>query len=332
MADEQKKPLPDPSEIDDMPIGMNAVEDFYRNRLGGTIPFQFRAEVMRRIEDLTGNPLICYTTQTDNVPMQVTNILPIQDADLDGFDSLIDTTKAHTDSRHLDVFLVSNGGSPEAAERIVRLLRDNFDDVRFILPANAYSAATMMAFASDEILMTDVATLGPIDPQINGIPARAILRGIKDLEQRIRDEGPEALAAYIHLLSGYSLHLIEICKDAEELSKELARSWLSQYMLKCSIDDPQIDEIVAYFANYDIHKSHGRSIGRRQAKEKGLKVTELERGTPLSNLVRSLHDQTKFFLNHSPFFKLFENAYGTNWGRQAEIQQPPQSPQSRPMP
>lgn len=322
MADQSNNEIPiNLSEIDAMPVGMNAVENFYRTKLEGKILFEVRAEVMRRIEKETGHPLICYVTQTDGVSPELGQVLPIQDSDLEGFDQLIDTTLPHSTNGTIDVFLVSNGGSPEAAERIVRLLRANFEKVRFILPANAYSAATMMSFACDEVLMTDTATLGPIDPQINGIPARAILRGMEDLERRVKDEGPEALAAYIHLLQGYSLHLIEICKDAEELSKELARNWLSEYMLKCSIDDQKVSEIVSYFASYDIHKSHSRSIGSKQAITVGLKITELKRGTVLSNLVRSLYDQSKFLLNNSPFLKLFENAHGTAWGRQGQIQQ-----------
>lgn len=76
---------------------------------------------------------------------------------------------------NVDVFLISNGGSPEAAERIIKLLRSKYKKVRFLIAGNAYSAATMMCFAGDEIIMHCQGTLGPIDPQIGGIPAHSIL-------------------------------------------------------------------------------------------------------------------------------------------------------------
>lgn len=309
---------PDPSTLPNLPITYPDVEA-YLTQYQEVDLFRLRKEAMKRIEAITKNPLLCYVTQTNFLPEGIPGaLISIEDSDIEGFDTLIDTSQNATKSRNVDVLFVSNGGSPEAAERIVRLLRENFDRVRFILPANAYSAATMMSFACDTVLMTDTATLGPIDPQINGIPARTILRGFEDLEKRLKEEGPEALAAYIHLLNGYSLHLLEFCKSAEELSRELARNWLSEYMLKCAPDDPQVEIIVQYFADYDKHKSHARSIGFKQSLALGLKVENLERGTLLSNLVRSLYAQYAFFLRISPFFKVFENAHGTAWGRQGQ--------------
>jgi hypothetical protein len=70
--------------------------------------------------------------------------------------------------------------------------------------------------------MDTVGTLGPIEPQINGIPARAILRAFETIQKRLHDEGPKGLTAYMPLLSKYDLHILEICKSAQELSEELA--------------------------------------------------------------------------------------------------------------
>lgn len=110
----------------------------------------------------------------------------IDDSDLTGFSDLIHSIAGDA----LDVFIVSNGGSAEAAERIVRLLRGRFKSIRFLVPSNAYSAATLICFSGDEVVMGAVGTLGPIDPQINGVPARAILRAFENLEARLKTEGP----------------------------------------------------------------------------------------------------------------------------------------------
>lgn len=321
-SQDTRLPMPDLATIENLPLSYQDLDNFM-GKYKDFNPYGLRCETMKRIEKLTGNPLLCYVTQTTFLPDKVPHdVVSIVDNDIEGFDSLIDSVLSNQtiNNKNIDIVFVSNGGSPEAAERIVRLLRDNFEKIRFILPGNAFSAATMMAFSSDEIIMTDSATLGPIDPQINGIPARSILRGFEALEKRMQEEKAEALAAYLDLLKDYSLHLLEICKSAEALAKELAREWVSRYVLKCELDDPRVENIVSYFADYDKHKSHGRSIGRQQAIAVGLPVTKLERGTPLDKLVRSLHAQCNFFLNRTAFFKIYENAHGTGFGRQWPVQ------------
>ena len=309
-----------------------AINDYF-GKLGKANPFVLRKETFLRIEKLTGRPLICYVTKTHNLPQGIPAY--IDDSDLTGFGDLIHSVQGEA----IDIFIVSNGGSPEAAERIVRLLRERFKTVRFIVPANAYSAATLICFSGNEIIMDSLATLGPIDPQINGVPARAILRAFETVEKRLKEEGPRALTAYMPLISKYDLHILEICKSAQDLSEELARNWLSTYMLKCPDDDPLVTNIVDFFLNYDEHKSHGRSIDRAKANEIGLKVTNLEKIEGLADLVRSLYNQYELWFEKTPFYKVFENARGINWGRQTQTVTvqlphlfPPGVPQPAPQP
>ncbi len=76
-------------------------------------------------------------------------------------------------------------------------------------------------------------------------------------------------------------------------------------------------EIIDFFSSYDIQKSHGRSIDRDKALELGLPIVLPESIEGLSELIRSLHNQFEMFLDQTPFFKLYENARGITWGRQA---------------
>lgn len=329
--------LPSPSEEDlsklqKIPVTYQAIDDYYR-KLGRAVPFNLRKETFRRIEQITGRPLICYVAKTHNVaPGTPTSI---DDSDVTGFGDLVESIKGDT----VDVFIVSNGGYPEAAERIVRLLRDRFKEVRFVVPANAFSAATLICFSGDEIIMDEPGTLGPIDPQINGIPARAILRAFETIEERLVKEGPRALAAYMPLIAKYDLHILELCKSAESLSKELAGNWLSYYMLKCEESDPRVNAIVDFFSNFDNQKSHARSIDRRTAKKLGLSIVNVEDIKGLHDLVRSLSNQYEHAFDATPFIKMFENAHGIGWGRQAAeltvqlpVLVPPGSPQPVPKP
>jgi len=275
-------------------------------------PFSLRRETMLRIEKLTGRPLLCYVTKTYDVAPNVP--ARIDDADVVAFADLCDAVPA---GNELDIFLACNGGTAEATARIVDQLRSRFDSLRFIVPANAFSAATLLCFSGDEILMDSPSSLGPIDPQINGIPARAILRGFEAVEEKLNAEGPAKMAAYVPLLNKYDLYLLEICKSAEKLSEELAGKWLAQYMLKCDVDDERVSSLVANFLDYDTHKSHSRGINRDTAKLWGLNIVDMESIDDLKPLVRSLHNQYQFFFNSSVFYKMYEDARGTNWGRQS---------------
>jgi hypothetical protein len=297
--------------LEKLPATYQALSDFFQ-AAGQFTPAVLRIETYARLERITGRPLLCYVAKTHNVAQGLPSY--IDDSDITGFTDLIQSVQGN----EADVLLVSNGGSAEATERIVTILRERFESLRYIIPANAFSAATLLCFSGDELIMDSPATLGPIDPQLNGIPVRAILRGFETIEERLKSEGPRALTAYMPLISKYDLHIFEMCKSAQELSKELARKWLSTYMLHCDADDPRVRDIVEFFSNYDVHKSHARAINRERARELGLKVTYVETITGLAELVRSLYNQYEIFFDMAPFFKLFENRWGIGWGRQTQ--------------
>ena len=166
-------------------------------------------------------------------------------------------------------------------------------------------------------MMLPEGTLGPIDPQLNGVPARAILRGFERLERRLAEEGPKALTAYVPMLQKYDLHLLEQCRSADELSKELAQAWLTEHAMRDSGVDA-INNATDFFGNWDLHKSHGRSIGVERAKEIGIPAVVLS--GRLSDLVRNLYHQYTLFFEKTAFCKVYENSEGTAWGRQHATQ------------
>ena len=301
----QEIKLPDP-----LPSSYGELQDFLAKN-NNVNPFAVRQATFKRVEQETERPLLCYATKVLNVPPGIPAF--IDDGDLIGFGDLIDSVQGDK----ADIFLISNGGSAEATERIVRRLRGRFNCLRFIVPSNAYSAATLMCFAGNQIMMLPEGTLGPIDPQLNGVPARAILRAFETLEERLAKEGAKALTAYVPLLQKYDLHLLEQCRSAQQLSEELARSWLSQYAMS-KIAKEEIDNAVDFFGNWDLHKSHGRSIDAETAKNLGIPVQVLE--NTLANLVRSIHHQYAIFFDKTPFYKVYENSAGIGWGRQQVTQ------------
>lgn len=89
----------------------------------------------------------------------------------------------------LDLILHTPGGSIGATEAIVHYLRQMFGcNIRVIVPQIAMSAGTMIALASKEIILGKQSSLGPIDPQFNGIPANLIIKEFTQAQQELSQD------------------------------------------------------------------------------------------------------------------------------------------------
>lgn len=126
--------------------------------------------------------------------------------------SLVDTVyddlrENYEDCKSLDVIVESGGGNIDAAYNISLLLRRYCKErLTFIVPRWAKSAATLLVCAGDEILMTPVAELGPLDPQITEM---------NPIEQRIEQFSP------LHIQSTLELIREEFEKGNKDLAEGL---------------------------------------------------------------------------------------------------------------
>jgi hypothetical protein len=289
----------------------------FLNSTGGQIDGNYllnlRKQCYAEIEKIRKRPLIVYATRfLESLPPNTPNSIDL--GDIDGFTDLVNSIK-YSDS--IDVLIHSPGGRPDATERIVSILRNRFKEVHFLIPHSAYSAATMLALSGNSISIHPSATLGPIDPQINGTPARSIKRGFEKVREVIKAEGPEALPAYIPLIEKYTLDLLEICDDSEKLSKELVSDWIKLYMFDGTIDETKLSEIVNYFSDYDTHLLHSRPLLLKKIQQFGLKVELADNG--LRELIWEAYILINGLFGITQFFKLFECAHGVSWGRQFQI-------------
>src|SRR3981189_3567699 len=75
----------------------------------------------------------------------------------------------------LDLVLHTPGGLVLAALQIARAIRGHKGKVTVFVPHYAMSGGTLIALASDEIVMSRHAVLGPIDPQVGESPAASLL-------------------------------------------------------------------------------------------------------------------------------------------------------------
>lgn len=286
---------------------------FPQNPQTGKDLFELRKICYKEIEDHRQCPLLVYATRfLEKLPPDAPNTIDI--SDVDGFTDLIQSV----DGKKVDVLLHSPGGQADAAERIVRILRSKFDEVNFLIPHSAYSAATMLALSGNHIILHPSAVLGPIDPQINGVPARSIKNGFEKVKKQIASDGPESLPAYIPLIEKYSIELLELCEDSEKLSKKLIKEWLKEFMFKGENDkDKIIEEATTFFSDYDEHLTHSRPFSFDKLSSLNLKI-EPASDISLRDLLWEAYILLNGFFSVSPFVKLYENSNEVSWGRQLQ--------------
>ncbi|GIX11612.1 MAG: serine protease [Elioraea sp.] len=76
----------------------------------------------------------------------------------------------------LDIVLHTPGGLVLAATQIARAIQGHKGKVTVFVPHYAMSGGTLIALAADEIVMCRHSVLGPIDPQLGGMPAASIVK------------------------------------------------------------------------------------------------------------------------------------------------------------
>lgn len=96
--------------------------------------------------------------------------------DMDDAEKVLNAIRTTPPEQPIDMILHTPGGLAIAALQIARALRAHPGRVTVFVPYFAMSGGTLVALGADEIVMTEHAMLGPIDPQINGMPAASIIK------------------------------------------------------------------------------------------------------------------------------------------------------------
>src|SRR5258707_7100847 len=79
----------------------------------------------------------------------------------------------------LDLVLHTPGGLVLAALQIAKAVREHEAKVTVFVPHYAMSGGTLIALASDEIVMCKHSVLGPIDPQLGESPAASLIKVVE---------------------------------------------------------------------------------------------------------------------------------------------------------
>src|SRR5437899_7394426 len=89
----------------------------------------------------------------------------------------------------LDIVLHTPGGLVLASLQIARAIHKHQGKVTAFVPHYAMSGGTLIALAASEIVMSEYAVLGPVDPQLGQYPAASILKAVaKKPVEKIKDD------------------------------------------------------------------------------------------------------------------------------------------------
>jgi hypothetical protein len=229
-----------------------------------------RIKYLRELERVRGKPVIAYVTSPRNgAAGQIASDMVIE------LMSQLDLLPAST--KELDLLIVSNGGDPTVAWRIVSLVRERVERFSVLVPQAAYSAATLIALGANEIVMHPHGNLGPTDPQIHSRDKpsfgsedlAAFLRFAKE-EVGITDQA-QILSVFNHFCEEVGSVAVGIAARGAQLGVTMGEKLLSLHM-KADADKAKARAISEKLTRDFFH--HGYPVSRTEARSIGLPVAE----------------------------------------------------------
>lgn len=285
-----------------------------------------RRKYISKLCDITHRNVIVYYSgwlQKSNLINQGVVGFEINDMDKNGFMSAINGMDR---SKGLDLILHTPGGSLSATESLVDYLRSMFDDdIRAIIPQLSMSAGTMIALSCKQIIMGKHSSLGPIDPQVWGLPAHGIIEEFERAKEEIagRDDpdpskslkpNPNLIPVWQPIIAKYNPTLIGECQKAILWSEEIVRDWLQSGMFRGdSKATNKIEKIVLELGSHAITKSHDRHISMQKAKDIGLQIIALEDDPKIQDAVLTVHHACMQTLSDTSTIKIIQNQKGVTF-------------------
>ncbi|MDP9412716.1 MAG: hypothetical protein M3Q08_01205 [Pseudomonadota bacterium] len=237
-----------------------------------------RQLLIRDIEEITGRRLLVYFSDCESSDPGVQII--------SSDDTYLAELLGPGAPQPTDLLLETDGGSTDATEKLVALLRSCAPDLRVIVPRRAKSNGTLLALAATEVLMGVTSELGPIDPILTIAPN---------------------MRFSAHLLLGDDVDALirRTAEDAVAQTKKLATTLLETGMLK-GRSEGEIGEMVDKLAGRDHFHSHGSVIDAEEAAALGLRIRLLPLDDHLWQCIWLLRCMYAHDLRHQNLVKVFE--------------------------
>lgn len=159
-----------------------------------------RSQAIRAIEKTHGTRVITMIHRQEK--QSLFGFASSRHIDLEDAQTIIAAIKETPENTPIDLVLHTPGGIVLAAMQIARAVEAHPAKVTVYVPIYAMSGGTLIALAADEIVLGEFSVLGPIDPQILGLPAASIVKArnskpvaqVLDLTLVLADVSEKALA------------------------------------------------------------------------------------------------------------------------------------------
>ncbi len=138
-----------------------------------------RQRLIARIEKMRGSRVILLVHRQET--MGFLGFPVFRYIDVNDSEEILRACQMTDPSVPLDLVLHTPGGLVLASLQIARAIKRHPGKVTVFVPHYAMSGGTLIALAADEIVMSEHAVLGPVDPQLGQQPAASVL---KVLEQK----------------------------------------------------------------------------------------------------------------------------------------------------
>ena len=133
-----------------------------------------RAQAIRAVEKLHGTRVITMIHRQEK--RSLFGFAVARHIDLEDAQTIIAAIKSTPEHMPIDFVIHTPGGLVLAAMQIARAVEAHKAKVTVYVPVYAMSGGTLIALAADEIVLGEFSVLGPIDPQIAGLPAASIVK------------------------------------------------------------------------------------------------------------------------------------------------------------
>lgn len=232
----------------------------------------------------------------------------INDDDKNGFMAVIHGLDRE---KGLDLILHTPGGDMAATESLIDYLHRMFNgDVVAVIPQIAMSAGTMIACSCRKIIMGKQSNIGPIDPQLNGVPAYGVIKEFEDAIEEIQ-KNPSALPVWQMIIGKYHPTFLGECRKAINLSNEIVRTRLETVMFAGDVSaSNKAQRVVDFLNEHENTKIHARHIDIEKAVTCGLKIKRLEDDNDLQDAVLTVHHCYMHTFANSQAIKITENQKG----------------------
>lgn len=278
---------------------------------------------LKMLSEKTNRNVILYFSSF--LTKQLSNDTLINDLDINAF---MENVHGLDKKKGLDLILHTPGGDLAATEQIITYLKTCFGgDVRAIIPQMAMSGGSMIAVSCKSVLMGKQSSLGPFDPQLNGIPCQSAIREFNKAMDDV-SRNPASLGLWQAILTKLNPTFLTLCEQADELAEELTEKILSDKDISSDVKS-RIKEV---FAKNDDSKTHSRHIDRDKCKEAGLDVIDLDADDELQDIVLTIHHCCMILAEKTTVGKIVENNIGGCYVRHIQLPMPMPMQMSVPMP